>query len=130
MINRNIEYEIPDIMIPLYKSKVRHNIEYGNVVWSPYTKKNINLIESIQRHYTKKIFGLKSLSYEERLKALKLPSLTYRRMRGDLIETYKILHQIYDPITTKNLFTKIPDTSITRKHNSLNLTKFRANKNP
>ena len=39
-------------------------------------------------------------------------------------------HNIYDPKTTSKLFTKIPDTSITRKHNSLNLTKFRANKNP
>ena len=130
VINRNIENKKPIVMIPLYKSMVRHNLEYGNVIWSPYIKKHINLIESVQRHYTKKIFGCGKLSYEERLRALKLPSLSYRRMRGDLIEVYKIIHNIYDPKTTSKLFTKIPDTSITRKHNSLNLTKFRANKNP
>ena len=79
VINRSIINKIPKVMLPLYKSMVRTNLEYANVVWSPYTKKNINLIESVQRHYTKKIIGLKNLSYEERLKALRLPSLAYSR---------------------------------------------------
>ena len=38
----------------------------------------------------------KNLSYENRLKMLNLPTLTYRRFRGDMIETYKILNNVYD----------------------------------
>ena len=53
----------------------------------------------------------------------------YRRLRGDLIEVYKIIHEIYDPVTTKSLFTKVSSNSVTRKANSLNLTKKRTNKN-
>ena len=39
-------------------------------------------------------------------KKLKLPTLSYRRLRGDLIETYKILHDVYDPQTVKFLNTR------------------------
>ena len=39
---------------------------------------------------------LKDLGYEERLKRLSLPSLVYRRFRGDMIETYKYIHGCYD----------------------------------
>ena len=116
-------------MVQLFKSMVRPIIEYANVVWAPYLKKDIILLESVQRHFTKKIKGLGEKSYEERLIILKLPSLQYRRLRGDLIEVYKILHSFYDPVTTKTLLTKIPATSVTRKSNSLNLTKKRTNKN-
>ena len=37
--------------------------------------------------------GFKDLSYNERLLLLKLPSLKYRRLRGDLIEVYNILNR-------------------------------------
>ena len=47
--------------------------------------------------------GLGDLSYEERLRVLKLPSLQYRRYRGDMIETYKLAHELYD---TSNDFIK------------------------
>ena len=47
---------------------------------------------------------IKDLSYSERLKKLKLPTLAYRRARGDMIEVYKIVPDIYDPKTTNNLF--------------------------
>jgi len=39
--------------------------------------------------------GLAKLSYEERLKKLGIPSLSYRRFRGDMIEIYKYLHGLY-----------------------------------
>ncbi|KAK3099765.1 hypothetical protein FSP39_009263 [Pinctada imbricata] len=40
---------------------------------------------------------MKNLSYEERLRKLKLPTLKYRRNRGDMIEVYKIISKKYDP---------------------------------
>ena len=43
---------------------------------------------------------MSDLSYEDRLRALKLPSLGYRRVRGDMIEVFKITHGFYDPQVT------------------------------
>ena len=58
---------------------------------------------------------MKNLEYEERLWTLNLPNLEYRRIRGDMIEVYKILYNMYDPVTTHTIFTV--DTNITRGHN-------------
>ena len=80
----------------LYKSMVRSHLEYASSVWSPYKTKYIDIIENVQKRATKQIPTLKELNYEERLKKLKLPTLVYRRIRGDMIETYKILNNIYD----------------------------------
>ena len=64
----------------------------------PHTKKKyINKIECVQKRATKQIPGFNNLSYPERLKKLKLPTITYRRIRGDMIETYKIINEKYDP---------------------------------
>ena len=62
---------------------------------------------------------------EKRLKNLNLPSLEYRRLRGDLIECFKIIHHKYDPHTTDKLLT-LTFNSITRT-NSLKITKPRFN---
>ena len=53
-----------------------------------------------------------STDYTERLKNLNLPSLEYRRARGDMIETYKIMHGLYDSVTTKSLINR--NVTITR----------------
>jgi hypothetical protein len=74
---------------------VRPNQEFGNVACSPNLEKDKNLIESVQRRAARIIPGLKGKSYEERLKIMKLPSLSYRRLRGDLIEAYKYTHGLY-----------------------------------
>ena len=67
-----------------------------------------------KKKFTKRIIGLNHLDYEDRLKKIKLPSLEYRRARGDMIETYKITHNLYDQQTTQ--YFKIQKNSITRGH--------------
>ena len=110
-------------MRTLYTSLVRPHLEYANTVWSPYLAKDIRDLEAVQRRASKLVPSLKNLSYPDRLHKLRLPTLTYRRQRGDLIETYKILHQIYhiDP----NHFFRRSATTRTRGH-SLKLEKPRA----
>jgi len=53
-------------------------------------------LEKVQKRATKLVSSLKKLSYSERLKCLKLPTLTYRRHRGDMIEVYTIISGKYD----------------------------------
>ena len=48
--------------------------------------------------------GLQTLSYNERLKKLELPSLEYRRRRGTMIEMFKIGNNLYDLKATKDMF--------------------------
>ena len=115
LIVKSITHKSKEIMVPLFKSIVRQPMEHAHAVWNPYKKKHIKLLESIQRHFTRYIIGTKNLSYEERMKLLKLPSLEFRRLRGDLIEVFKICHNLYDPITTKSLLTI--NNSNTRSHN-------------
>ena len=121
MLVRNLTYKCFDIMVPLFKALVRPHLEYANAVWSPYKKKDIKRIENIQRDFTRKIEGMSGLEYEERLRKLKLPSLEFRRLRGDLIEAYKIMHNVYDPETTKSLLS-LSNITHTRSH-PLKLTK-------
>ena len=121
MISHYITNKTKQIMIPLYKTLVRPILEYGNVVWAPRLRKDINTLEGVQRRFTKRICDVKEEEYESRLRILRLPSLEYRRARGDMIETFKILHKLYDPNTTSSLFT-LNDSSCTRGH-PLKLTK-------
>jgi len=104
MLVGNIQCKDANIMVPLFKSLVRPVIEYGNPIWNTLLKKHTTPIEDIQRRFTKKIIGLNKLSYEERLAITRLPSLEYRRLRGDMIETFKIVHGFYDKVTVCSLF--------------------------
>jgi hypothetical protein len=53
---------------------------------------------------------MKNLSYEERLRKLELPTLSYRRLRGDMIEVYKIIQGHYDPEASTILIKLMNDT--------------------
>ena len=85
-----------DIFVQLFTSRVRPILEYGNVIWSPRLIRDIDAVERVQRRSTKTVPGISTMTYPDRLQTLRLPSLVYRRVRGDMIETYKYLHNVYD----------------------------------
>ena len=76
----------------LYKSLVRPHLEYANIIWGPFNKADQVLVERVQRRATRLIPSLRDLSYENRMRKLKLPSLMYRRKRGDILYMYKLVH--------------------------------------
>ena len=77
----------------LYPPRTSH-FDYAVSVWDPYKIKHITDIEDLQRRATKLIPEIKKLCYPERLKKLNLPTLAYRRIRGQMIEVYKIINNI------------------------------------
>ena len=86
----------------LYKSFVRPHLEYASVIWTPFYRKDILAIENVQRRATRMVTGLKTLSYEDRLKKLGLPTLMYRRERADVLQMFKILRD-YECVELENV---------------------------
>ncbi len=85
-----------DFLIRMYTTFARPRLEYATQVWSPHYLKDIDLIESVQRRFTKRVPGMQGLSYPQRLVSLKLQSLELRRLIFDMVFTYKILHGLID----------------------------------
>ena len=110
-----MQYKEPDMIIKLYKSLVRPIVEYGNPVWGPYYITDQRSIEGVQRCATKLVPSIRHHTYPERLQILNLPSLYYRRYRGDMILMYQVTHKNIDGLPF-NLFTVAP-VSATKVHN-------------
>ena len=124
IVNRTFKYHNPRSFTNLYKSYVRPHLEFAVQSWAPYLKKDIRILEKVQRRATRLIRGMEGLSYEERLKKTGLYSLECRRQRGDLIETFKILKGI-ENIQPNDFFTPSHVTSTRRS--LLKLYKTRSN---
>ena len=69
-------------------------LEFAVTVWSPFLKSDCDNIERIQHKATKLISSIRNLSNEKRVEALNLTALVERRQRGDLIQLYKIMHNM------------------------------------
>ena len=70
-------------------------------VWSPHLLKDIDLLENVQRRFTKRLRGMFNLRYNERLLRLKIERLEARRLRTDTVTAYKI---IFGSIKCNNFF--------------------------
>ena len=79
------------MLIRAFKTFVLPLLEYNSCVWSPHLLKDIDLLESVQRRFTKRLPGMTFKSYEERLATLNLHRLEARRMQIDVITAYKII---------------------------------------
>ena len=89
--------------IKLYKQYVRPHLECCVQAWSPWLQQDIDLLEKVQQRAVNAVSGL-SGSYNERLSQLNLLSLLDRRLRGDMIQTYKMVHEI-DDVNATDFFT-------------------------
>ena len=110
-------------MVSLYKTLVRAHVEYCVSAWSPYYKKDKELLEKVQRRFSKMINNMEGLSYEERLRRLNLWTLEERRNRQDLMKVFKI-SQGKSIIGFEDLFVLDKNNKGTRGHN-LKLSKAR-----
>ena len=92
---RNILSRDAYVISRVYKALIRPHIEYCTQAWAPVARHGhwqlIMKLESVQRKVTRLVNDIKNLSYKERLESLGLTTLLERRMRGDLIETFKII---------------------------------------
>ena len=101
-IKKGVASREKEVTVPL----VRLHLEYCIQAWGPQYRKDVELLEWVQRRATKMIRGLENLSYEERLRELGMLSLEKRKLQRDLIVAFQYLKGAYKQ-EGERLFTRV-----------------------
>ena len=94
LITRSFHYRTKSILVPLYKVFVRPKLEYAISVWNPWLHKDEDVLEKVQKRLVRMLSDVRAETYEEKLKLAGLTTLRERRLRGDMIETFKTMRGI------------------------------------
>ena len=90
-LSRGVSFRDRTTFIGLYKTYVRPHLEYCVQAWAPWTAGDKEVLESVQRRAVGMVSNLRGSTYEEKLAELGMVTLEKRRLRGDLIQAYKII---------------------------------------
>ncbi|KAK4830566.1 hypothetical protein QYF61_011744 [Mycteria americana] len=104
-IKKSMVRRSKDVIVPLYPTLVRPHLDYCIQLWSPQHRKDMDLLEQVQRRATKKIRGMEHLSCEDRLRELGLFSPEKRRLQGELTVAFQYLKGAYKE-DGESLFTR------------------------
>jgi hypothetical protein len=97
LLKRTLGYTVDEsVKLLCYKSLVRPLVEYGTMLWSGTSKRNITKIESLQRRASIYIVNNSNILYKERLLACDLLPLTVRREFLDIVYMYNLINGLID----------------------------------
>ena len=88
---RAVGYRDKDTFLKLYCVYVRPHLEYAIQSWSPWLAQDKEVLEKVQRRALMMVSNMKGKTYAERLVEANMTTLEARRVRGDLIQMYKIM---------------------------------------
>ena len=99
-----------DILKRAFITYIRPIVEYNSVVWNPCSVFLTDLLESVQRSFTKRIPSISNFTYAERLALLNLDTLELGRLRFDLIFYYKVFNHLtpFDPCKIRTSLVRTP----------------------
>jgi hypothetical protein len=93
-LERAFHYRDRHVFVRLYKQYVRPHLEFAVQAWAPWTAGDVECLEKVQKKAVKMVSGLAGTTYEDRLKELKMPTLSERREEFDMVQTFKIVSGI------------------------------------
>ena len=93
---RALSYRDKTVLPKIYAQYVRPHLEFAVQAWAPWQRGDIELLENVQRRMVRQVTGLQGRLYEERLVELGMDTLEERRKAQDLVQVYKIIHEVDD----------------------------------
>ena len=131
IVNRSFRGLDKDDFLVIYKTFIRPHLEYCVQSWNPHFSKDEEVLEKVQKRATNCVKGMKGKKYLDRLHILGLTTLKRRRIRGDLIETYKILSgkenvdsETFFQLTESSQHTRGHSLKLYKRHCRLDSKKF------
>jgi hypothetical protein len=94
----------PEFMVTLFVTHVRPILDYCSCVWNVGFVGDMHLMESVQRRWTKQVYGLSNMDCNTRLRALDLFSIWGRLLQAELVKYWKIQSVLISPFCLKGLW--------------------------